>query len=144
MSSISSPKKTKNSEPILTQRKQTATAQIKKQTKSDISTPKQNKKEVKAEPVKALVATKQEKTKVVVKCNCGFSNSLYIRGEGAPGLSWEKGALMKCTKDDEWVWETDKPFKNAEFKIVLNDKQYETGENHSCTCGKSCSIKPAF
>lgn len=87
---------------------------------------------------------KSEKTKIVVKCNCGFSNALYIRGQGIPGLSWDHGIQMKNTKADEWTWETDKPFKQAEFKVLLNDKQFEAGENHNVSCGKSCSIKPSF
>lgn len=83
-------------------------------------------------------------TKIVVKCNCGFPNNLYIRGEGIKGLSWEKGTLMHCTKSDEWVWETDAPFSHGEVKIVLNDKQYELGENHEVDCGSSINFTPKF
>lgn len=89
-------------------------------------------------------STNKKRTKVVVKCNCGFSNSLYLRGEGIKGLSWEKGTLMNCTKADEWVWETDKSFSHAEIKVLLNDKEYELGENHDVTCGKSVRITPTF
>ena len=87
---------------------------------------------------------KNSKTKIVVSCDCGFSNALFIRGQGVPGLNWDHGIQMKCTKADEWVWETDKPFKQAEFKILLNDQEFEAGENHNLSCGKSCSIKPKF
>lgn len=83
-------------------------------------------------------------TKIVVKCNCGFPNSLYLRGEGIPGVNWEKGIRMQCVKADEWVWETDKPFAEAQFKILLNDAKYETGENHSIQCGKSLTFVPKF
>jgi len=84
-------------------------------------------------------------TKVVIKFNCGFSNKLYIRGEGIKGLSWEKGTLMKCTKADEWVWETDNAFKNkAQVKVLINDKEYELGENHTIDCGKSFTFSPRF
>ncbi len=116
-------KKSKNSEPVVTAKKQTVSAQAKTTNKR---------------------AAKQDTTKIVVKCDCGFSNALFIRGQGIPGLSWDRGVPLKCTKADEWVWETTKPFKNAEFKILLNDKEYESGENHACNCGKSCRIKPAF
>lgn len=84
-------------------------------------------------------------TKVVIKFNCGFSNNLYIRGEGVTGLSWEKGTPMKCTKADEWVWETDNSFNNkAQIKVLINDKQYELGENHTIDCGKSFTFSPSF
>ncbi len=83
-------------------------------------------------------------TKIVVKCNCGFPNNLFLRGEGLPGINWEKGIQMKCTKADEWVWETHEPFTNAYFKVLINDKQYEVGENHSIECGKSISFIPKF
>lgn len=85
-----------------------------------------------------------KKTKIVVNCNCGFPNGLYIRGEGIKGLSWDKGILMKCTKDDEWVWETDVPFSHGQIKVLINDKQYELGENHHVDCGKHMSFAPKF
>jgi hypothetical protein len=83
-------------------------------------------------------------TSIVVKCNCGFANNLFLRGEGIPGINWNKGTLLKCVKADEWVWESDTPFKSAKFKILLNDKQYELGENHSIDCGKSITFTPNF
>jgi len=96
---------------------------------------------------KSHLATKNgaaKSTRIIVKCNCGFPNNLYIRGEGIKGLSWERGTLMKCTKADEWVWETDLPFTRGKIKILVNDKQYEQGENHDITCGKSISFQPKF
>lgn len=83
-------------------------------------------------------------TKITVKFDCGFANKLFIRGEGIEGLSWEKGALMECVNSDEWAWETDKHFKNAKFKILVNDEQYETGENHITSCGKPVCVTPTF
>lgn len=83
-------------------------------------------------------------TKITVKYDCGFHNKLFIRGEGVDGLSWDKGILMNCTKNDEWSWETDKHFKNAKFKILLNDSEYECGENHTINCDKSLCVTPAF
>ncbi|MBS0654193.1 MAG: hypothetical protein JSR46_00300 [Verrucomicrobia bacterium] len=85
-----------------------------------------------------------ETTKITAKFDCGFPNKLFIRGEGIEGLSWDKGTLMNCTKNDEWSWETDKHFKNGKFKILVNDVQYETGENHTTNSGKSINITPRF
>ena len=96
---------------------------------------------------KAAPAAKKpqtKRTKIVVKCNCGFQNNLYIRGEGIRGLSWDKGMLMKCTKDDEWVWETKSDFRKGQVKILLNDALFEQGENHDIACGKSITFAPEF
>jgi|GEM_PF-1645703 len=83
-------------------------------------------------------------TKITVKCNCGFGNNLYIRGQGVPGLTWEKGIVMKNLKADEWVWESDKPFTKGEIKVTLNDKQFEVGPNHIIECSKQLSFIPRF
>lgn len=88
--------------------------------------------------------TQQKQTKITVKCNCGFSNNLYIRGEGIQGLSWDKGTPMKCTKADEWEWVTNKPFNHGAIKVVLNDKQYEVGPNHDIDCGHQITFAPKF
>ncbi len=94
-------------------------------------------------PTDSQPATSKQ-TKIIVKFNCGFPNNLYIRGEGIKGLSWDRGILMKCTKADEWIWETDASFSKGKVKVLLNDKQYELGENHDIACGKSVSFQPRF
>jgi hypothetical protein len=86
---------------------------------------------------------KKVKTKVVIKYDCGFGNSLYIRGTG-PGLSWEHGLQLKNHRPDEWVWETEAPFTRCEFKIILNDKQYEIGDNHMLIAGSAIQYSPKF
>lgn len=83
------------------------------------------------------------KTKIVVKYDVGFNNSLFLRGKGA-SLSWEKGIPLKNIRPDEWVWETEAPFSTCEFKVLINDKQYETGENHRLTSGTQMQYTPQF
>jgi len=92
---------------------------------------------------KKYEATKNHFSKVTVKYDVGFKNALYIRGTGA-GLSWEKGKLMKNTGTDSWVWETDLPFKDCEFKVLVNDQVYEEGANHHLSNGKTVEFKPNF
>lgn len=82
-------------------------------------------------------------TRITIKYDVGFANQLFIRGEGA-GLSWDKGSPLKNVKADEWVWETTNPFTEAKFKVLVNDKAYEKGENHSLRCGASLSYTPQF
>ncbi len=83
-------------------------------------------------------------TRILVNFDCGFSNSLYLRGEGISGLSWDKGIPLKNVKADQWIFETDKPFSKAQFKILLNDKQYEAGDNHKVDCGSNIAFIPKF
>ena len=89
-------------------------------------------------------AKEAKHTTIIIRYDCGMPNSLYIRGEGIKDLSWDKGTRMQCTKADEWIWETDAPFTHAEIKVLLNDKEYELGENHSVDCGKEQQFTPRF
>lgn len=86
---------------------------------------------------------KKEKTKVTVKYDVGFPNQLYIRGKGG-NLSWDKGISFKNVKSDEWVWETDTPFTQCEFKVLINDRIYESGDNHTLKQGASVVYTPKF
>lgn len=83
------------------------------------------------------------KTRITVKYDAGFSNQLYIRGQGA-NLSWNKGESLKNVKADEWVWETEGQFTNCEFKILINDHIYENGDNHHLKVGCSLVHTPRF
>lgn len=82
-------------------------------------------------------------TRITVKYDVGFNNHLSLRGNGA-NLSWEKGILLKNTKRDEWVWETTTPFSMCEFKVLINDTHYESGDNHKIKCGGSVNYSPKF
>lgn len=85
----------------------------------------------------------KRKTQILVKYDAGFSNNLYIRGEGA-NLNWKKGIELKNINKDEWVWETSNDFNSCSFKILINDEQFEIGENHAINCGKSIQLTPLF
>lgn len=114
------------------------------QTKSSKASAQQS--EVTPRPNSATITapyTGTAKTRITVKYDVGFGNTLCIRGHGA-NLSWDKGIPMKNVKNDEWVWETDLPFTTAEFKILINDKNYETGRNHLLHCGTMVQYSPRF
>ncbi len=85
----------------------------------------------------------QQKTRITVKYDVGYQNQLYIRGKGAD-LSWEKGQPLKNVKANEWTWETDAPFNQCEFKILINDQTYENGNNHTLHCGSCVIYTPHF
>lgn len=88
-------------------------------------------------------AKKGPKTRIIVKYDSGFDNFISLRGKGAD-LSWEKGIALKNIKPDEWVWESDLPFSTCEFKVLINDSQYELGDNHPLSCGASIQYTPRF
>ncbi len=85
----------------------------------------------------------QKKTRITVKYDVGFPNTLYIRGRGA-NLSWDRGVVMKNVKRDEWVWETDSVFTQGEFKVLINDRIYEVGQNHLLQSGATIQYTPHF
>ncbi len=81
--------------------------------------------------------------KVTVKYDVGFKNTLYIRGNGA-GLSWEKGRVMRNTGTDTWVWESEAPVRECEFKVLINDQIYEEGANRRLMQVKVVQYSPTF
>ncbi len=83
------------------------------------------------------------KTRITIKFDVGFGNALFIRGTGA-NLSWDKGIMLRNTKPDEWVWETASSFAACEFKVLINDKEFELGDNHPLTQGAAIQFTPKF
>ena len=94
-------------------------------------------------PSSTMTQKRVTTTRVLVNYDVGFGNSLFIRGKGA-NLSWDKGMEMHNAKNDEWVWETNAPFSPGEFKVLINDTQYESGENHSLQSGATIRYTPLF
>jgi hypothetical protein len=86
----------------------------------------------------------KRKTRIVVNFDAGFQNTLYVRGEGIPNLTWEKGIPLKNVKKDEWIIELDAPFKAGQFKVLINDQTFEAGSNHPIAAGSSVRVKPRF
>jgi hypothetical protein len=86
---------------------------------------------------------KKTKTLLLVKYDVGFKNHLFLRGSGA-NLNWNKGIQMRNIKADEWVWETEASFTLCEFKILINDHQFEIGHNHQLKHGASIEHTPKF
>ena len=84
-----------------------------------------------------------QNTKVIFNCDIGFKNELFIRGCGA-GLSWEKGQKLKNISADKWEWNCCESFDSCECKVLINDCEYECGQNHKICCGDCQNIKPKF
>jgi hypothetical protein len=82
-------------------------------------------------------------TSVLIRYDAGFPNQLYIRGTGA-NLSWERGIPLKNLGTDQWIWETDLPLTHCEFKVLINDQIFESGENHTLKEGTHIQYTPRF
>ena len=87
---------------------------------------------------------KSTKTRIVAHIDCGFSNNLFLRGEGVSSLSWDKGVAMKNVGPSEWVWESDRPFSTIQFKVLVNDKWFEQGDNRTAAYGQQLEFSPQF
>ncbi len=85
----------------------------------------------------------KSRTRLIIRYDAGFGNCLFIRGSGA-NLNWQKGIALHNINRDEWIWETDLNFKSCEFKILFNDQEFETGDNHFLTMGACIQYAPKF
>ena len=83
------------------------------------------------------------KSKITVRFDVGFPNTVTIRGKGA-GLSWDKGVTLKNISKDTWVYEPKDSSKLLEFKVLINDQLYEKGNNHTVEHGKTFEYTPSF
>jgi hypothetical protein len=99
-------------------------------------------------PVAASPVTQPEviapaTTTIVAKCDCGFGNSLFLRGEGA-GLSWESGVPMENSGADEWTWSSSEAVGEIEVKVLRNDSEWAVGDNITVPAGTKSVIEPTF
>lgn len=81
-------------------------------------------------------------TKLSVKCQVPPDHTLFIRGSGE-GLCWEKGVPLVKDAEDTWVI----PLhirSTISFKILLDDNEWETGDDHTLIPEKHSTIQPYF
>jgi len=95
-------------------------------------------------PAKAAAQPATAKaTTVVARCDVGFGNTVFIRGEGK-GLSWEVGIPLSNNGRDEWVWTSTEIVVDTPFKLLLNDETWAEGENCIAIPGTTVEITPRF
>lgn len=82
-------------------------------------------------------------TRILAKVNVGWGNCLYIRGAGAE-LSWDKGVVLQCVGEDEWIWEQFVPKGDVTFKLLINDSLWSVGEDYVVSAGDTIICKPEF
>ncbi|MFA5057265.1 MAG: hypothetical protein WC485_04075 [Opitutaceae bacterium] len=100
-----------------------------------------------AKPVRKAPAkkpsTRTTRTTITAQIDVGFGNALYIRGEG-PGLSWDRGILMDCVADDQWLITISDAARPVVFKFLLNDSTWCVGSDYIVQAGGSAVIAPTF
>ncbi len=94
--------------------------------------------------VEASLPAASKGTRLSVRYNTGVGKSLSLRGEGAPGLSWEKGIPLKNIDGDLWIWESSADFSEILYKILLDDKAWEKGPDRRAACHLREEITPEF
>lgn len=98
-------------------------------------------------PVKKTAAKKAagklQSTTLVAQVDVGFGNTLHIRGEGG-GLSWEKGIPMENVSPYEWTFESPKKEGDLVCKLLINDENWEAGDNLTVAAGTRYVYSPHF
>lgn len=82
-------------------------------------------------------------TKIVAEVDIGFGNTLYIRGAGC-GLNWENGIALKNQDANFWVFEVPSCKEDFEYKLLINDEIWSTGENFVAYRGMNNIVSPKF
>ncbi len=97
-----------------------------------------------ASPAPAVVAKpKGARVTIIAKIDVGFGNSLSIRGD-EPYLRWTKGLALGSVASDKWeivLSGVDRPFQ---FKFLLNDSEWSSGENLTASPGDTVEVTPSF
>lgn len=94
-------------------------------------------------PAPAVAKPKGGRVTIVANVDIGFGNSLYVRGD-EPFLHWGKGTALGNIAGDKWeivLTAIDKPF---EFKFLVNDTSWSTGDNFCVSPGDTVTLTPAF
>lgn len=78
------------------------------------------------------------------RCDCGWGNYLTVRGD-TPPLCWERGIRCETIAPDLWQCTLERPKEGKiQYKALLNDAVWETGENHTVQVHTCAENRPAF
>jgi hypothetical protein len=90
-----------------------------------------------------VAKAKGARVTIIAVIDVGFGNSLSVRGD-EPFFNWNKGALLGCVAADRWeivLTGVDRPFQ---FKFLVNDASWSTGDNYTASPGDTLTLTPAF
>lgn len=84
-------------------------------------------------------------TRIRVHRNVGLGNSIFLRGATYP-LWWDKGRGTHNEGADLWTWQTERllPGQCVDYKPLINDTTYSTGNNYNVCGGQTVDIYPNF
>lgn len=91
-----------------------------------------------------FVPAQVKRTTIQIQYNCGWGNTLYLRGDTLP-LTWERGIRCDSVGPNLWQCVLERPTSGCiEFKSLVNDTVWEVGENHRVTVHENIEITPQF
>lgn len=97
-----------------------------------------------ATPAPAVVAKpKGGRVTIIAALDVGFGNAVYIRGD-EPFLSWDKGVALGNVDGGKWEIVLTAVTKPFQFKFLVNDSTWSSGENYSASPGDTVTISPSF
>lgn len=84
-------------------------------------------------------------TMVRVHYNVGYNNSMFVRGDTYP-LWWDKGRGAHNEGADLWTWQTERlnAGQCVQYKPLINDTTWSTGNNYTVCGGQTVDIYPSF
>jgi hypothetical protein len=96
------------------------------------------------EAAPAVVAKpKGARVTIVAAIDVGFGNAIHVRGDEPP-LGWGKGHLLGYTADGKWEIVLTGITAPFEFKFLVNDTSWSTGENYCASPGDTLTLTPSF
>ena len=110
---------------------------------------------VRAKPAKARTRPAKERAKpakapeglmpIRVHCNVGPGNRITVRGDTDP-IRWDQGMDARNTAADVWEFQLERvpAGQRFQFKPLVNDTTYSTGDNYVGIVGQSLDIYPDF
>jgi len=101
-----------------------------------------------AKPTKERAKPTKERSGLMpirVHYNVGLGNRISVRGDTDP-FRWDSGIDARNTASDVWEFQLERipSGQTFQFKPLINDTTYSTGDNYVVTGGKTLDIYPAF
>lgn len=99
----------------------------------------------KAAPSQGYSPEQRNTTRIRIHYNVGYGHSIAIRGDSYP-LSWAEGRGARNIDSDTWEFEIERipSGQTFEFKALIDDQQWSTGQNFTGVGGQTIDVYPAF
>lgn len=96
-------------------------------------------------PVSLYTPPARTLTTVRVHYNVGLGNRISVRGDTNP-FRWDRGIDARNTAADVWEFQLERipAGQTFQFKPLINDTTYSTGNNYVGTGGQTLDIYPTF